>query len=128
MKVYLAGPIFGCTDDEAHTWREVVKEHLGEANCIDPMRRDYRGIEDANVNAIVNDDYDDIDASSVVLANCWKPGWGTPMEIHYAYTCSKHVIAICPPGPVSPWLTYHAGIVHSLEEALAWLEREFFHK
>lgn len=43
MKVYLAGPINGCTDAEAKNWREELKTHF--PNAIDPMKRDYRGVE-----------------------------------------------------------------------------------
>ena len=41
IKVYLCGPINGCTDTEAKNWREAVKEHFPAS--VDPMKRDYRG-------------------------------------------------------------------------------------
>ena len=120
MKVYLCGPINGCTDDEAVTWRELVKQRIGEDSCIDPMRRDYRGREDECVDEIVELDKVDIECSDVVLANCWQVSWGTAMEILYAYEFTKaRVIAVVPEGTrVSPWLRYHATVVHSLDEAL----------
>lgn len=124
MKVYLAGPINGCTDDEAVNWRELVKDELGAENCIDPMRRDYRGVEDQNVEQIVAGDERDIMASDVVLANCWQVSWGTAMEIHFSYCESKTVLAVLPPGArVSPWLRYHATVLFSLEDALAQIGR-----
>lgn len=119
MKVYLCGPINGCTDDEASNWRDRVKSVLGDGNCVDPMRRDYRGVEDQNVEAIVDGDVTDILASSVVLANCWHTSWGTAMEIHLAHQWNIPVIAVVPPGSrVSPWLRYHARIETSLDDAL----------
>lgn len=122
VKLYLAGPINGCTDDEANTWRDQVKAKFGEANCVDPMRRDYRGKEDESVAEIVHGDLADIDDSDVMLANCWQVSWGTAMEIHYAHTIGKRVIAILPTDVrVSPWLRYHAEVVHSLDDALAAL-------
>lgn len=125
---YLCGPINGCTDDEATNWRELAKQALGAENCIDPMRRDYRGIENANVAKIVNGDLDDIDTCDIVLANCWHASWGTAMEIHYAYECCKMVIAVVPPGTsVSPWLTYHASLItDSLTDALGQIQRMDF--
>lgn len=118
MKIYLAGPINGCSDDEANNWRDVAKAALGEENCIDPMRRDYRGREDESVNEIVHGDYADIRDSDVMLANCWQVSWGTAMEIHFAFEEGKRVLAILPPGTrVSPWLRYHATIVFSLDDA-----------
>lgn len=44
MKVYLCGPINGCTDDQCKNWREAAKQVLSDT--VDPMRRDYRGRED----------------------------------------------------------------------------------
>lgn len=121
--VYLAGPINGCTDDEANNWRDVVKDKVGADNCLDPMRRDYRGIEDQSVNEIVIGDLTDINDSDVMLANCWQVSWGTAMEIHYAHGNGLRVIVIIPEGTrISPWLRYHSdAIVHNIDEALALL-------
>lgn len=123
MRVYLCGPINGCTDDEANTWREYAKAILGDENCIDPMRRDYRNREDDNVDAIVEGDIADILASDIVLANCWQVSWGTAMEIHLAAEKGIPVIAVVKPGAhISPWLRYHAEIETSLGRALASIQ------
>jgi nucleoside 2-deoxyribosyltransferase len=120
-KVYLAGGINGCTDDEAVNWREWVKERLGAENCIDPMRRDYRGREDQCADEIVEGDKADIRESRAVLANCWRVSWGTAMEILFAFERGIPVIAVVPADAVvSPWLRYHTlSVVSTLEEALA---------
>jgi nucleoside 2-deoxyribosyltransferase len=117
--VYLCGPIGGCTDDEAVNWRDVVKARIGAENCLDPMRRDYRGREDEAVSEIVERDKEDIEDSDVVLANCWQPSPGTSMEILYAWEHGIPVYAILPPGArVSPWYRYHARVFHALEDAI----------
>lgn len=122
--VYLAGPINMCTDAEARNWREDAKLVLGAENCLDPMRRDYRGREAENYQAIVEADKDDIWSSKIVLANCWKPGWGTPMEIHYAWSNYKPVVAVVPPdSKPSPWLLYHAHVFYGLQEALDFVRK-----
>jgi nucleoside 2-deoxyribosyltransferase len=121
--LYLAGPINGCTDDEAINWRDVVKNEIGEANCIDPMRRDFRGIEGEHYESIVLGDKDDICQSRLVLANCWQPSVGTSMEIMYAYTKGKPVIAVCPLGKPSPWITYHCYVAPTLTVATQWVWR-----
>lgn len=120
MKFYLAGPINGCTDDEAINWRDLAKSLVGAENCIDPMRRDYRGKEDESVNEIVQGDLEDINNSDVVVANCWQMSWGTAMEIHYAGEHGIPVIAILPKDArVSPWLRYFTeGITHTIGDAL----------
>lgn len=126
MKAYLAGPINGCTDDEAQNWRDVVKHSLGDAACIDPMRRDYRGREDECVDEIVRGDLADIAEASVIIANCWQPSFGTAMELWHAYRGGKlfaghtPIVTITPPGkPVSPWLRYvSSSVVHNLDDAI----------
>jgi nucleoside 2-deoxyribosyltransferase len=119
-RIYLCGPINGCTDSEAASWRDVAKAWLGEANCIDPMRRDYRGHEDENVTGIIEGDKNDISACDVVLANCWQVSWGTPMELVYARLWCKPVIAVVPKDArVSPWLRYHTSLItDSFDDAL----------
>jgi len=124
MKVYLAGPIDHCTDAEASDWRETCKKRLGEENCLDPMRRDYRGREHL-YREIVELDLADVDRCDVVLANCWKGGWGTPMEIMYAWMNDIPILVVVPPDLpfVSPWLQYHAQDIYtSLDNALTNIE------
>ena len=58
MKIYLCGPINGCTDEEAGDWRDLLKSHYPQA--IDPMKRDYRGVEDVAYREIVDLDKRDV--------------------------------------------------------------------
>ena len=119
--VYLAGPISGCTDSEAHDWRELVKTKLGSDRCLDPMCRDFRGrIEtDEDVRFIIDNDKADIDRASVILVNAWKPGWGTGMEILHAWERRKPLVIVVPPDKtVSPWLRYHGLVVRTVNEAV----------
>jgi nucleoside 2-deoxyribosyltransferase len=107
MRVYLCGPINGCTDEECKDWREMVKARLPDT--LDPMRRDYRGREDECVVEIVEGDKEDIDESDVLLVNYDKPSVGTSMEILYAHQQDKPVIVVCKEGTrISPWLRYHS--------------------
>lgn len=124
MITYLAGPIDGCTDSEATGWREHVKDVLGADRCLDPMTRDYRGQEDTEFKAIVELDKADIRNAEIMLANCWKAGWGTPMEIHLAWALAIPVIAVVPQDArVSPWLRYHSdAVVRTMAEALDLIE------
>lgn len=71
MKVYLCGPINGCTDQECKDWREAVKARLPET--LDPMRRDYRGKETESYREIVELDKRDVEAAGVILVNYDKP-------------------------------------------------------
>jgi nucleoside 2-deoxyribosyltransferase len=122
--VYLAGPINGCSDSEANDWRAAATVALGRHGVytLNPMRRDYRGIEAESVDRIVEDDKFDIDQSCAVLAMCPKPSYGTAMEILYAHDHGKPVIVVTPHGSVSPWLTYHSTtVVHELSDAINYL-------
>ena len=122
MKVYLAGPIMGCTDREARDWRAEATRILGPENVLDPMVRDYRGNEDANVDVIVEGDKADIDSCTAILAYCPHPSVGTSMEILYAHERGIPVHAVVNRGSqVSPWLRYHAESVTHNVKAVATL-------
>lgn len=107
MITYLCGGINGLSDADCRDWREVAKELL-QTETLDPMRRDYRGKEDESVNEIVRGDLDDIAASDFILVNATKPSWGTAMEMVYAVTAGKTVVAFTGDARVSPWLRYHS--------------------
>lgn len=125
MKIYLCGPINGCTDAEANNWRSEIKNVFLRENCIDPMVRDYRGKEAESYREIVDLDKRDVRQADVILVNYDKPSVGTSMEVFYAWTLGKPVIVWCRPDTViSPWLRYHSTvIVHSLVDVLAAIER-----
>lgn len=128
MRVYLGGPINGCTDEEASGWRDEATLLLesGGHEAVDPMVRDYRGreMEPGIAAEIVETDKADIDGADVLLMNCPKPSVGTSMEIHYGATLGKRVISVVPDESVpSPWLVYHSTVV-ARGSVLAALLRE----
>lgn len=122
-RVYLAGPIFGCSDDACFGWRVTAKRLLAPVcQCVDPMLRDYRGKELEAVAPIVEGDLAAIQTCDAILAMATAPSWGTAMEIRAAYAIGKPVVAVCA-GPVSPWLAYHATVELSLHAACARLRQ-----
>lgn len=129
MKIYLAGPINGCNDYDAITWREWFKgrEYYGPTgplvprlkNCefIDPMKRDYRGKELTHYREIVDLDKIDIQNTDIIVVMYVKPSVGTSMEVFYAWSLGKPVIVINESeGPVSPWLIYHSTTIVETKE------------
>lgn len=129
MRVYLAGPIHDCTDSQANGWRGQVRAAWGGMPivCVDPMARDYRGKEAENVSGIVDGDKQDIASCDLVLAFCWRPSWGTAMEIHYAHSIGVPVHAVVTP-PVSPWVAYHATVYDTLGDAVVAIARLVLHE
>lgn len=134
MRIYLCGPINGCTDDEATTWRDWFQEtslsdavYPNEVEWIDPMVRDYRGGEVDNYREIVELDKRDIRSSNALVVMFTQPSVGTSMEIFFAWTIGIPVILIDESNkPLSPWMRYHAtAIVRSKELALAKLKEWF---
>lgn len=121
-KIYLAGPINGCTDAEANGWRSEAKRL--HSDVLDPMARDYRGKESENVESIVEGDKADIMACDGILVYFEKPSVGTSMEVLFAWERNKPVVVVNRSGkPPSPWLVYHSkAIVTSIEEGLALLK------
>lgn len=125
-KVYLAGPINGCNDQEANNWREQLRSMLpsGLFTVLNPMRRDYRGSELVSYREIVELDKRDITSSDFVLVFCTKPSVGTSMEILFAWERGIPVLTIAANGHLSPWLIYHStAIVNGFEEAVETLKK-----
>jgi hypothetical protein len=120
--VYLCGPINGRTDADCRDWREAFKALWPD--CLDPMRRDYRGreLEPGIAAEIVHGDIVDIQHSAAMLVYFDKPSVGTAMEVFYMkHELGRAVIVIDASGrPLSPWLTHHADrIVSNIEQAHA---------
>lgn len=115
-ELYLCGGINGLDDDEAKGWRVEAKRTLSDLWIIhDPMDRDFRGQEAANVDDIVNGDLADILPCHALLVNARRPSWGTAMEVVYAFRSGspqKRIISFgVDPSKASPWLTYHSHFV-----------------
>lgn len=106
MKIYLAGPMDNCTEDEAKIWRNYCAARI-DGECLDPTRR---GLHVLQINDIVELDKQDIDDSDVVLANCWRPNMvGTHFELMYAWDRDKEIVVVAPLiNVLSPWIKYHS--------------------
>jgi nucleoside 2-deoxyribosyltransferase len=123
--VYLCGGINGLSDAECKDWRAEATAALAPTfRVLDPMRRDYRGRETENVEAIVNGDLNDIKASDVVLANAAHPSWGTAMEVRAAFVLGRLIVAFGAPEKPSPWLVFHCDrMFPTLAAALEYLKQ-----
>lgn len=123
--IYLCGAIAGKSDAECNDWRSDAKKLLGDDyNTLDPMRRDYRGIERDHTKDIVWGDIQDIAVSDALLVRAETPSWGTAMEVVYGYMLGKRIVAWGTKGRPSPWLMYHTHgtVAPTLTEAISWLK------
>lgn len=103
-------------------WRYEATKLLGELNCVCPLWHPEE-LTDAQQRLMVEKDMSDIDRCVAVLANCWKPSFGTPMEIRYAYE-RRMLVATVATGHISGWLKYHSDYVtNSVSDACWWLSR-----
>lgn len=117
--VYLCGGINKLSDSDAKDWRREATLALADHKTLDPMRRDYRGVEAQSVTSIVNGDLADIGESDIILVNAQRPSWGTAMEIYHAALHGKHVVAFGAGEHPSPWLVYYCDELHpTLADAL----------
>ena len=121
-RVYLAGPIHGMADVECKAWRTEAAALLAvhDVEVIDPMTRDFRGREDEVADELVDADKDAIEQCSVLLVNANQPSLGTAMEVFFAKSIGKQVIAFTNADSISPWLRCHTwAIFGTLHEAIA---------
>ena len=124
MNIYLAGPIFGKSDDQCKAWRNASRQLIEAAGhlAVDPMDRDYRMKEDCFIDEIVVLDKRDIDSCDALLVNANNPSWGTAMEVMYGYFQGKVICCFCGGDSISPWLSFHSSaIFHSAPDAVRWL-------
>ena len=113
MKIYLSGPIAGCTDSECKFWRNAFKRSDLPCEFHDPMDRDMRGKTLEESLCVVEADKEQMRDSDIILVNFQKASVGTSMEIIYAYEVLKKPIILMntsriPRDNLSPWLVYHS--------------------
>lgn len=119
-KVYLAGPIGGCTYAEAQDWRNVLSHLLstksdGAIRGYSPLRgkgalRDAGTLSTvaypfysplATSKAILARDFNDCRTADLIIANLLEHNYGAPpslgtiMEIGFAYALQVPILGVC---------------------------------
>lgn len=131
MKLYLAGPIFGCSVKECKRWRSYLTEQLSKINIktkdptrniLNLQRQLEQGIID-DIEDIVEQDKADINICDGIIAYMPFVSIGTCMEIMYAYINNKEIYIIAGQQIAeSPWIIYHATEIFSeFYELVDWL-------
>ncbi|MGH2590613.1 MAG: nucleoside 2-deoxyribosyltransferase [Actinomycetota bacterium] len=114
-RVYLAGPPYA--DEYRRRAAALAREAGWEP--VDPMRRDFRGRTQGREDEIVAGDLADIDSCDAVLAAFTSADEGTAMEVWYARSQGKRVVAYTGGTPPHPWTVYVADeVCPDLEQAV----------
>lgn len=113
--MYLAGPPYA----DEYRRRAAALVRLSGWEPVDPMRRDYRGRTQGREAELVAHDLEDIRNCDAVLAAFTFPDEGTAMEVWYARSLGKPVVAYTGGAPPHPWTVYVAdGVCADLEAAV----------
>ena len=135
--IYLAGPIAGCTGEEANEWREEVRSRLPHAivgisplRC-EPLKEGMKYTEEgaspkmwADPRAIATKNWLDTESCDLVLAylpkelNDRRPSYGTVIEIGWAIGLRKPLIVVSD----DKYLMGHPLIQHNASWRLGSLE------
>jgi len=94
MKVYLAGPIEICSEDEILVWRNYVETKLGNFDIITPkyhLGSDSEIFENTRTNV---EECDIVFAHLPKAINERRASYGTIFEVAYGYALKKRVIVI----------------------------------
>jgi hypothetical protein len=125
MKCYLAGPILYGNQDayhKTHDWRNRVTKELGAAYVRNPALRTY---EKGDLQ-LVQDDKDEIQQCTILLAYCWTYSPGTSMEVIYSWMCGLDVIVVADTNRWEPWYEAHSHkIFKTLDEAIVYIKQQY---
>ena len=94
MKVYLAGPIEICSEDEILVWRNYVETKLGNFDIITPkyhLGSDSEIFENTKTNV---EECDIVFAHLPKAINERRASYGTIFEVAYGHALKKRVIVI----------------------------------
>lgn len=120
-RIYLAGPISGCNEEQRAYWRRLVRARYGEDfDFIDPAE-DLVQEHDAPYQ-VVDRDVRAIRKADAVLANMWRESIGTAMGLVIAKMRHKPIVVADPNRIGSRMLAYYADAVTAdLHEAVKHL-------
>ena len=127
--IYLCGGIADLSSKEQNNWRDKAnKELYPRYKILNPMRRNFRDDEFQSQNEIVSLDKSDVIEADLLLVNGTKPSWGTAMEVMFAYSHHKVIVAFTGDKYMksNPWLAFHSTrVTETLNEALEYIKKHF---
>lgn len=128
MRVYLAGPIEGCTDEERLSWREKASYALTEKHIESYSPKEDCIKSRADEHMIFYKDIYQVDRADVILVNIQAKNiksFGTPFEMGYAYAKGKLIVMVCNEDQLyHPFVTIPSVYFTDLGEALDFIINE----
>jgi len=131
MRIYLAGPIAGCSWAKASRWRKIAKKFLEKYGLLifDPLaqvpRRDYvireRDYTSQEMKKFLQQDYEALKLSDIVFFNLSymsRPSIGSLIE--WGWAEGKKRVLIPAPWAKIP-VMFADAVTDSLEDALWWI-------
>ena len=124
FRVYLAGPIRGCNDDQLRGWREQLKkEYDRDFEFIDPTGQLLRDGQ-ASSYAIVEADRNAIEDADGLLVNMWRESIGTAFGVIHARNVGRPVVVADPNHLNNRVLAFYADAVVDSPRKAASLLRD----
>ena len=94
-RVYLAGPISGCNEEQRHGWRTQVKDKYGkQIDFLDPTDNLVR--REASPYEFVQADLRAIEEADGLLVNMWRESIGSAMGVMHAHRHGRPVVVADP--------------------------------
>ena len=94
-RVYLAGPISGCNEEQRHGWRTQVKDKYGkQIDFLDPTDNLVR--REASPYEFVQADLRAIEEADGLLVNMWRESIGSAMGVVHAHRHGRPVVVADP--------------------------------
>ncbi len=118
FRIYLAGPISGCNDEQKRFWREHVRGRFTDIfDYIDPLEGPVD--DKATPYRLVERDLRAIEQADAILAHMWRESIGTAMGLVHAKSKGKVVVVSDPNRLNNRLLHFYADVVeHDLDRAL----------
>lgn len=122
MRIYLAGPMQFCTQEEIKGWREKVKATLDSRfEYYDPSEFE----EGSDPTKTVELDKEYLSKCDIILVNLFKLGVGSVMEILLGWMLGKKVLIVTKEYKDNCWLKAHSSFIFDdLDSALQLLQKE----
>ena len=109
-RIYLAGPMTGCNDDQKRRWRQDIINRFGNRlEFIDPLDEEFD--ESANASDLARADIRAIEEADGLLVNMWRESIGSAIGVVHARQKGRPVVVANPNHIRNRMLEFYADAV-----------------